>query len=329
MRRREFIVALAGTAFAWPRAAHSETAIPVIAILGSGAADAASSTIQMSQLDAGMREVGLVEGRDYVFEIRWAGSDASRFDALATELLAKNPRAVVVSTVLAAFAVQRLSRTVPIVGTGLNDPVGTGLVASLAHPGGNITGVATMAEDLQLKLLEMLRATLPDMRRVLAVANPTNPSTAPMLDALKKHATSKGLTIDVVDVGAPADLDAAFAGISRQSVGAVFVLTDNSLFGLASLIITRALEAHLPTVGSFGADSFARAGGLYCYGRDQKEGFYGAARLLKKVLDGTAPGDIPFEQPTKFNLFINLKTAKSLGIEIPPTLLATANEVIE
>jgi len=170
---------------------------------------------------------------------------------------------------------------------------------------------------------------LPDMRRVLAVANPTNPSTAPMLDALKNHATSKGLTIDVVNVGAPADLDAAFAGISRQSVGAVFVLTDNSLFGLASLIITRALEAHLPTVGSFGADSFARAGGLYCYGRDQKEGFYGAARLLKKVLDGTAPGDIPFEQPTKFNLFINLKTAKSLGIEIPPTLLATANEVIE
>jgi putative ABC transport system substrate-binding protein len=328
MRRREFIVAFAGATFVWPRVARGEKAIPVIAILGSGAADAASSKMQMSHLNAGMREVGLVEGRDFVFEIRWAGSDASRFDALATELLAKNPRAVVVSTVLAAFALQKLSRTVPIVGTGLNDPVGTGLVASLAHPGGNITGVATMAEDLQLKLLQMLCVTLPDIRKVLAVVNPTNPSTGPMLEALKRYAASKGLTIDVVEVGAPADLDAAFAQVSRRRVGAVLVLTDNSLLGLASPIITRALEANLPTVGSFG-DVFAQAGGLYSYGRDPREAFYGVARLLKKILDGAAPGDIPIEQPTKFNLFINLKTAKSLGIEIPPSLHATADEVVE
>src|SRR5262249_44681003 len=157
---------------------------------GSGAAEAASSKLQMSQLDAGMRESGLLAGRDYVFEIRWAGSDASRFPELAGELLSHNPRAIVVSTNLAALAVQKLSRTLPIVGTGLNAPVATGLVASFARPGSNITGVATMAEDLQLKLLEMLRATLPAARRVLMISNPTNPSHPSMVELLIGRAAS-------------------------------------------------------------------------------------------------------------------------------------------
>jgi putative ABC transport system substrate-binding protein len=325
--RRQFVAGLGGVA-AWPIAAWAKKATPVIAILGSGAADAPSSREQMSQLDVGMREIGLVDGRDYVFEARWAGSDASRFSALAAELLAHDPRAVIVSTPLAALAVQKLSRTVPIVGTSMNAPVATGLAASLAHPGGNITGIATMAQDLQLKLLEMLRATLPRMRRVLAITNPTNPSHPSMIDALAAQATRDGLAIDFAKVSAPADLDAAFAGMSRQPAGAVFVLTDNSLFALAGSIIARALEARVPTVGSFPL-TFAQDGGLFAYGRDNQEAYYGVARLLKKVLDGASPADIPFEQPTKFNLFINLKTAKLLGIEIPPTLLATANQVLE
>jgi len=282
----------------------------------------------MSQLDAGMREIGLVAGRDYVFEIRWAGSDASQFSSLAAELLTHNPRAVVVSTNLAALAVQKLSPTVPIVGTGLNAPVATGLAVSFAHPGGSITGVATMAEDLQLKLLEMLRATLPGMRRVLAFTNPTNPSNAPMIETLAGQAARDGLAVDFVKVSAPADLEAAFSEMSRQRPDAVFVFTDNSLFALAGPIIARAMEARVPTVGSFAA-TFAEIGGLYAYARDPQEAFYGVARLLKKVLDGASPADIPFEQPTKFNLYINLKTAKSLGIDIPPPLLATANAVIE
>ena len=327
MRRRQFIAGLGGVA-AWPIAARAEKATPVIAILGSGAADAPSSREQMYELDVGMREIGLVAGRDYVFEARWAGSDSSRFSALAAELLAHDPRAVIVSTPLAALAVQKLSRTVPIVGTSMNAPIATGLAASLAHPGGNITGVATMAEDLQLKLLEMLRATLPRMRRVLVITNPTNPSHPSMIDAFVAQAARDGLAIDFAKVSAPADLDAAFAGMSRQPADAVFVLTDNSLFALADSIIARALEARMPTVGSFSL-TFAQHGGLFAYGRDNQEAYYGVARLLKKVLDGASPADIPFEQPTKFNLLINLKTAKLLGIEIPPTLLATANQVIE
>jgi putative tryptophan/tyrosine transport system substrate-binding protein len=330
MRRREFLLMLGGAvaASAMPLAARAQKQIPVIAILGSGAADASSSKTQMSMLDASMRELGLIQGQDYVFETRWAGSDASRFSVLAAELLAFRPSVVVVSTNLAAIAVQNLSRTVPIVGTGLNAPVATGLVASLNRPGGNITGVATMAEDVLLKLFEMMREALPGVRRVMVMTNPTNPSNLLMLDLLRGHAAKDGLSIDAVSVGAPDDLDAAFAEMARQPAGALFVLTDNSLLGMADRIVARAFALRVPTVGSF-TTAFAQTGALFGYSRDPREAFQGVARLLKKLLDGAAPSELPFEQPTKFNLLVNLKTAKALGIEIPPTLLATADEVIE
>lgn len=327
MKRREFITLL-GTAAAMPLAARAQKGAPVIAILGSGAAEAASSKMQMSLLEAGMRDAGLVEGRDYVLDIRWAGSDASRLPELAVELLAKNPRAVVVSTNTAAFTVQKLSRTVPIVGTGLNSPVAVGLVASLARPGGNITGVSTMAEDVQLKLLEMLHETLPGARRVLAISNPTNPSNPAMLEILMAHAVTTGIVIDAVNVSAPADLETVFAELSQQPAKAVFVLTDNSLFGLAEPIIARALAAKVPTFGNF-SEPFAQAGGLFAYSRDPKEAYQGVARLLKRLLDGASPADLPFEQPTKFNLFVNLKTAKALGIDVPERFVVIADRVIE
>src|SRR6266481_5885210 len=229
MKRREIFALAGGLLLSLSFVARAQKAKPVIAILGSGAADASSSRQLMSMLDASMREIGLSQGQDYVFETRWARSDASRFSPLAAELLAGHPSAVVVSTILAAIDVQKLSRTVPIVGTGLNAPVATGLAASLAHPGGNITGVASMAEDIQLKLFQMMRETLPGLRRVMVVTNPTNPSLQPMLDLLKNHAARDGLAIDAVSVSAPADLDAAFAEMSRQPPGAIFVQSDSSL----------------------------------------------------------------------------------------------------
>jgi putative ABC transport system substrate-binding protein len=327
MRRREFI-GLVGGATAWPLLANAQKSVPVVAILGSGAADASSSKMQMSLLEAGMGEIGLLQGKDYVFETRWAGSDGSRFSPLATELLADRPVAVVVSTNLAAIAVQNLSRTVPIVGTGLNAPVASGLVASLARPGGNITGVSTMAEDVLLKLFEMMREVLPGMRRITAMTNPTNPSNQSMLDLLTGVVAKDGISIDAARIGAPADLDAAFAAMSRQPPDALIVLTDNSLFALTDTIIARALALRVPTFGNF-AEPFARAGAVFAYSRDPREAFQGVARLLKKLLNGATPGELPFEQPTKFNLFINLKTATSLGLGVPPTLLAIADKVIE
>jgi putative tryptophan/tyrosine transport system substrate-binding protein len=327
--RREFISALGGAAVAWPFTAHGQQQpVPLIAILGTGAADAPSSTTQMQLLDAGMRELGLLPGRDYVFEIRWAGSDFSRFPALAAELLALHPSAVVASTNLAVTTVQNLSHTVPIVGTSLNAPLAVGLVASLSHPGGNITGVSTMADDLVFKLVEIMREVLPRVGNLTVMFNPTNSSNPVMLDMMMRQFTGKDLTVGSVGVRSPADLDAAFDEVQRQHPGALIVLTDNSLQGLAETIIARALAQHVPVFGSFTL-TFAQAGALINYARDPKEAFQGTARILKKILGGAVPADIPVEQPTKYVLAINLKTAEALGIKVPPTLLARADEVIE
>ena len=326
-RRREF-VALIGGAAAWPLDVQAQKSVPVVAILGSGAGDAGLSIFQMRSLDSGLGEIGLVQRRDYVFETRWANSDSSRFPALAAELLAHRPTAVVVSTILAAKAVQDLSRTVPIVMTGLNDPVAAGLVKSLAHPGGNITGVSSMAEDLLLKAIEIMREGLPEVRRFTAMTNPTNPSNRPMLDVLTRQAAKAELSIATVGVASPADLDTAFAELSRQRPGVLFVLADNSLFALADTIIARALAQRVPTIGNFYLP-FVQAGALFAYSRDPKETFQAVARLLKKILDGADPTDLPVERPTKFNLMINLRTAKALGLTVPPSLLARADEVIE
>ena len=245
MKRREFITLL-GAAAAMPSAVRAQKGAPLIAVIGSGAAEAASSKMQMAQLDAGMRDAGPIEGRDYVFDIRWAGSDASRLPEVAAELLARHPRAVVVSTNTAAFAVQKLSRTIPIVGTGLNNPVAVGLVASLARPGGNITGVSTMAEDVQVKLLEMLHETLPGARRVLVISNPSNLSNPVMLEILMGHAAKIGIALDAVNVTAPADMEAVFAQLPQKPTKAVFMLTDNSLFGSGG-------ADHRPRAGGAGA----------------------------------------------------------------------------
>jgi putative ABC transport system substrate-binding protein len=328
MRRRTLLASAAGGLLLPARVHAQSRQIPVIAVLGSGAADAASSRQQMAMLEAGLRELGLLPGRDYAIVARWAGSDPGRFEPLAAELLAEKPAAVVVSTNLAALAVQKQSRSVAIVGTGLNAPVAAGLASSLGRPGGSVTGVSTMAEEILLKLFEMMREVLPAARRIAVLTNPTNPSNAPMVDLLARHAAASGVVLDAVEIRGPADLEAGFARLAGQPAAALFVLTDNSLLGLADTIVARALALGMPTVGGFAA-SFAESGALLAYGRDPREAFAGVARLLKKILSGTPPGELPFEQPTRFNLVVNLRTARALDIAIPAVLLATAAQVID
>jgi putative tryptophan/tyrosine transport system substrate-binding protein len=328
VNRRELFTLIGGAAAVWPLAAHAQQGIPVIAVLGSGAAEAVSSKLQMQLLDMGMRELGLLQGRDYVFEVRWANSDASRFPTLAADLLTLNPKAVVVSTNLAALTVQKLSNTVPIVDTSMNAPVASGLIASLAHPGGNLTGVSTMSDDLVLKSLEIMRELLPQVRKLSVMFNPTNPSNPLMLDIVTREAASKEISIASVAVHSPDDLDPAFDELARQQPQALMVLTDNSLQGLAEAIVTRALSRGVPAFGSF-TISFSDAGALFNYARDSKEAFREAARLLQKLLNGAVPADLPVEQPTTYALTINLKTAKRLGIAVPQTLIVRADEVIE
>src|SRR5882757_1595122 len=219
MKRREFLAVVGGAA-AWAMPAQAQKKLPVIAFLNSGAPDANASKMLMSLTEAGLRAFGLVQGRDYVFVTRWANGDPTRFPALAAELLEGNPSAIIVGTILAVKAAQNLTRTVPIVMTGMNDPVAAGLVASLARPGGNITGVSTMAEDVLLKLIEIMREALPGVRKLTVMTNPTNPSNAPMVDTLTRYVADKELTIATVGVSSPADLDAAFTEMSQQRPGA-------------------------------------------------------------------------------------------------------------
>ena len=329
MRRRQFIGVIGG-AMAWPFAALTQQVgrVPTIAVLGSGAADSDSSKTQMDLLDAGMHDVSLELGRDYVFETRWANSDSRRFPTLAAELLALNPAAVVVSTNLAVTTVQNLSHNIPIVDTSLNAPLATGLIMSLSHPGGNVTGVSTMADDLVLKQVEIMRQLLPQARKLLVMMNPTNSSNPLMFDLVQRQFASQELSIDAVRVSAPAHLDAAFAELGRQHPDALYVLTDSSLLGLSDTIVARALAQRVPAFGSFNT-SFAQSGGLFNYARDPKEAFDDVARLLKRILAGASAADLPVEQPTKYTLIINLKTARLLGITVPPSLLALADEVIE
>jgi putative tryptophan/tyrosine transport system substrate-binding protein len=327
MRRREFIAGL-GAAAACLKAGRAQPSPPVIAILGSGAAGAPSSLTAMRGIAGGMSALGLVEGRDYVFETRWANSDSSRFPDLADSLLTRHPAAIVVFTVLAVKVAQERSHTVPIVMSGVNDPLAAGLVTSLARPGGNITGVSNMAGDIQLKVVEIAHEAMPDLRKIAVMMNPTNPTHRPWMDLLKSQAATLGLSIATVSVASPADLDTAFAEIARARPGALLMLTDNSLLGLSSAIVPRALSQGLPTFGGFNPD-FAQAGALFNYGRDQKEAYQAVTRFLKQILNGAKPADLPVEQSSKFTLTINLKTAKALGLTIPETLLATADEVIQ
>ena len=326
MKRREFLTVVGGAA-AWIVPAQAQKKLPVIAFLNSGAADATASKMLMSLTEAGLRDEGLVQGRDYVFVTRWANGDPTRFPALAAELLEGHPSAIIVGTILAVKAAQNLTRTVPIVMTGMNDPVAAGLVASLARPGGNITGVSTMAEDVLLKLIEIMREVLPDVRRLTVMSNPTNPSNPPMVDTLIRYLADKDLAVSTIGVSGPADLDAAFAEMSKQKPGALFVLTDNILQALAEPVVAKALVQRVPTFANLGV--YAHAGALFDYSRDPPEAFRGVARLLKKILGGAVVAELPVEQPTKFNLFINLKTAKALNITIASALLARADELIE
>jgi putative tryptophan/tyrosine transport system substrate-binding protein len=329
MQRREFITCLGGAAVTtWANAALAQPAPPLIAILGSGAADAPSSIVLMREIGDGMRALGLIAGRDYVFEGWWADSDSSRFPALADALLVRRPAAVLVATVFAVQVLQERSRTVPIVMTGMNDPVAAGLITSLARPGGNVTGVSNMAGDVQLKLVEMARDAMPELRSIAVMMNPTNPTHRPWLELLQSQATALKLLLATVSVAAPADLDGAFAEIVRARPDALLVLTDNSLLGLSNTIVARALSQRIPTFGGF-TGTFSEAGALFNYGRDQKEAYQAVARYLKNILAGAKPADLPVEQPTRFTLSINLKTARTLGITIPPILLFRADEVIE
>ena len=296
-----------------------------IGFLGAGAADTSAPLIEA--LKQGLRENGLIEGKDYVLEPRWAEGHYERFPAFARELVDNGVRVIVVPTVAAARAAQRASSTIPIVMALMNDPVGNGLVASLARPGGNTTGMASLGQDVTPKHLELLHTVLPKATTIAALFNPTNPSNLPILDSVRVQAARQGITVQDFAVNTPDELNVALNTIVTERPDALLVIPDAAIQDLAVHIVSLALQHRIPVIST--NSDITGIGGLISYGVSRRDAYRRSAYFVKKVLDGAMPADLPVEQPTQVLLSVNLKTAKALGLTVPPSLLVAADEVIE
>ena len=327
MKRRQFLGVLGGAVVALPYRAVAQKALPRIGFLASGAAASISSEQQVKTIKRGLEANGLVEGRDYVFEPRFSGGRYERFPELARELAQAGVSVILVNTIASVRAAQSLVPPVPVVMMSTNDPIAMGLIASLARPGGHTTGVATLAEDLTPKLLEFQRTILPKATSIAVLHNPANPTNSALLKDLRERAGALGMSVAAIEVRSREDLEAAFAALPAQRPDVLQVISDAGLFDLIDRIAALALMNRLPTFAT--SPDFARLGGLMGYGASRETLYLRSAYFVKRILDGANPGDLPVEQPSKIELWINLKTAKALDLTVPASLLATADEVIE
>jgi putative ABC transport system substrate-binding protein len=325
MRRREFITLLGGTAATWPLAARAQQPgkLPTIGVLGT----ATSSTWGpwVAAFVHRLRELGWVEGGTVAIEYRWAEGHSERFSQIADEFVRLKVD-VIFTSGGAVLAAKRATSVIPIVFVLGIDPVGAGFVASLARPGGNVTGMSSQSTDIAGKRLELLREVVPGLRRLAIMADGGNPGA--VLEMSQVHAAAHTLDVDAVtlDVRQADDIALAFE-TPKDRADALYIVTDPLIIANRIRIYTLALNARLPTMQGVREDM--EAGGLMSYGPNVPDEFRRAGDLVDKVLHGTKPADIPVEQPTKIDLVINLKTAKALGLTIPQTILATADEVIE
>jgi putative tryptophan/tyrosine transport system substrate-binding protein len=327
MRRREFIAGL-GSAAVWPLVARAQQPARVarIGYLGLTSASAEHAAYGGSDVFlAALRDLGYVEGRDLHIEFRFSGGDEDRLAGLAAELVALNVD-VIVTYATGVNAVQRATATIPIVAATAGDMVAMGIVASLAHPGGNITGSTFFVPELYAKRLELFREVVPSMTRagVLLVRN--NPSNLNALEAMGVTAKALKVGLQPIEVGKPTEYESAFSSWADQQIGALVVTDHAQLLANVNAITALAAKHRFPSIGPVELPS---GGGLVGYGVNFSDMFRRAASFVDKILKGAKPGDIPVEQATKFKLVINLKTAKALGLTISETLLATADEVIQ
>jgi putative tryptophan/tyrosine transport system substrate-binding protein len=325
MRRREFISLLSGVA-AWPhhvRAQVSSAKIPRLGILQPGK----PPEPLVEALQQRLRDLGYVEGKSIAFEYRWALGKLEGLNELAKELVGSNVDVMTTLSTPAALAALNATRTIPIIFTGVGDPVGAGVVPNLAKPGGNITGISLLATELSAKRLEMLREITPSTSRVAMLWNDTNPSMVLRAREVNQAATKMGIDIHSVGVHVPIDLDNAFMTIESGRADALLTLVDPFTREHRKRIVEFATQKRLPAM--YEAREFVDAGGLISYGPSLIATSRRAAEYIDKVLKGTKPADLPVEQPTKFELVIDMKTVKALGINIPQAILMRADEVIE
>jgi putative ABC transport system substrate-binding protein len=274
----------------------------------------------------GLRDAGYVEGRDVVVELRYANGDYDRVPQLAADLVQSKVDVIVVDSTPATRGAMRATSTIPIVMTNIADPVGSGLVANLAHPGGNVTGLSTLMVDLSAKRLELLKETIPRLTRVAVLWNTNAPYSRKMIEALKAAAPALSIELKFVGVRTPEEIDPAVSAVSRAHAQALYVIDDSLFEAHRAALVKLASKVRLPTMNA--SRSYPDDGGLMSYGASYSDLFRRSAGYVDKILKGTKPGDLPIEQPTKFELVINLKTARAFGLTIPESILSRADEVI-
>jgi len=324
MRRRQFITLLSGAA-AWPLVARAQQAgkLPTIGFLGATTPSAWNQWV--AAFVQRLRELGWIEGRSVAIEYRWAEGRPERFAEIAAEFVRLKVD-VIVTVGGAVLAAKQATSVIPIVFAAANDPVGSGMVASLARPGGNITGLSVQARDLAGKRLELLREIVPGLRRLAILSNADYPAAVLEMGEAAVGAGKLGLEVAKLEIRRAEDVAPAFETLKGRA-DALYICVDPLLTTNRIRIVTLANVARLPTM--HGQRAHVEAGGLMSYGPNNSDLFRRAAEYVDKILRGAKPGDLPVEQPTKFDLIINLTTAKALGLEVPPMLLARADEVIE
>jgi putative ABC transport system substrate-binding protein len=327
MKRRVFISLVGGAAAAWPLGALAQKAPVRIGFLASGAPGSAFSTAQMDNIKQGLRENGLLDGRDYVLDVQFAAGDYELFPDMARKLVQAGARMILVHTIASTRAAQNVNPPVPVVMLNINDPVGTGLVASLARPGGYTTGMATLSQDLTPKILEFQREVVPKASVIAVLFNPANPTNPPYVAKLSAAAAAMGVTVLPFALKSPSELDAVFSALVAQHPDTLQLIADSGNLDLSDRIAALAIAHRIPTFSNY--SPFAILGGLLTYGTTERDLFARASYFVKRILDGATPGELPVEQPTKIVLVINLKTAKALGLTIPPSLLLRADDLIE
>jgi len=328
MKRREFITLLGGAAAAWPLAARAQqTKVPVIGFLHSASADTFADRLRAFR--QGLKETGHIEGENVAIEYRWAENQLDKLPALAAELVRRQVAVIVVGGgTVSTLAAKAATATIPIVFTAGEDPVSHGLVTSIAHPGGNLTGIHFLNTELTAKRLGLLRELVPKAARIAVLINPANaPPAEVTLREIPEAARAIGVRIQVFKASNSSEIDATFAALVREQPDALFIGSDPFFNNRRKQLVLQAMRHGLPA--GYASREFAEAGGLMSYGTDFLDTYRQVGAYAGRVLRGVKPADLPVVQSAKFELVINQMTARILGIDVPATLLARADEVIE